>query len=74
MWYLPQRNVDLNFDIPPVCTRQPEYGSAFCGEHSSCARELGYQTSLRGFLKDCGVAGSLSFKFDFFLKQTCSRL
>ena len=57
MWYLPQRNVDLKLDIPPVCTRQPEHGSAFCEEHSSCASKLGFKTSLRGFLKDCGVNG-----------------
>ena len=57
MWYLSQRNVDLKLDIPPVCTRQPEHGSAFCKEHSSCASKLGFKTSLRGFLKDCGVNG-----------------
>ena len=59
MWYLPQHNIDLNLDIPPVCTRQPDHGSAFCAEHAACASSLGYSKDLRGFLKDCGVAGIL---------------
>ena len=61
MWYLPQHNIDLNLDIPPVCTRQPDHGSAFCAEHAACASSLGYSSDLRGFLKDCGVAGILLF-------------
>ena len=59
MWHLPQKHLSLDLDIPPVCTMQPEHGSAFCKEHGECASSLGYNTSLRGFLKDCGVAGKL---------------
>ena len=61
MWYLPQHNIDLNLDIPPVCTRQPEQGSAFCVEHASCASNLGYDKELRSFLKNCGVSDTENY-------------
>ena len=60
MCHIPLRNVPLNLDIPPVCTSAPAHGSAFCNKHCEAASELGYQTSLRGFLKDCNVTGKIT--------------
>ena len=57
MWYLPNKNIDFGLDIPPVCTSQPKQGSAFCGVHASVAEDLGVPSSLRLFLKHCGVQG-----------------
>ena len=57
MYNLPQKHIHLNVDYPPCCTRQPLPGSAFCEEHSNTVSQLGFKTSLRGFLKDCGISG-----------------
>ena len=57
MWYLPNKNIDFDLDIPPVCTSQPKQGSAFCDDHASVAEDLKVPSSLRLFLKYCGVQG-----------------
>ena len=57
MWHLPNKNIDFGLDIPPVCTSQPNQGSAFCDGHSDVAEKLGVPSSLRAFLKHCGVQG-----------------
>lgn len=57
MWYQPNKNVDFGLDIPPVCTNQPKTSSAFCDHHSEVSENLGVPSSLRSFLKYCGVQG-----------------
>ena len=57
MWYQPNKNVDFGLDIPPVCTNQPKTSSAFCDHHSKVSENLGVPSSLRAFLKYCGVHG-----------------
>ena len=57
MWHLPNKNVEFDLDIPPVCTNQPQPGSAFCSEHTEVCNALGVNSSLRGFLRHCGVEG-----------------
>lgn len=44
---------DLSDYIPNVCTSSPEYGLAFCKEHSKLIADLGYPVELRAFLKSC---------------------
>ena len=44
---------DLSDFIPNVCTNSPEYGLAFCREHSEIISDLGYPVELRPFLKSC---------------------
>ena len=57
MFYQPNKNIDFDLDIPPVCTSQPKQGSAFCDSHADVAEKLGVPSSLRMFLKHCGVQG-----------------
>ena len=59
MWFLPNKNLDFNLDIPPVCTNQPQQGSAFCNSHTDTAEKLGVPPGLQDFLKYCGVQGSI---------------
>ena len=58
MFYQPNKNIDFDLDIPPVCTSQPKQGSAFCDSHAEVAEKLGVPSSLRTFLKHCGVQGA----------------
>ena len=64
MWHLPNKNLKFDLDIPPVCTNQPEQGSAFCECHTTIAKNMGIPTGLRKFLKYCGVQGILRRSYE----------
>ena len=65
MWYLPNKNLDFNMDIPPVCTSQPHQGSAFCSSHAEIAERIGVPSGLQAFLKHCGVQGWINPRHTF---------
>ena len=67
MWYLPNKNLEFGLDIPSVCTNQPCPSSAFCTEHKEVCEKLGVSSSLRGFLKHCGVEGGFDFSLLWYL-------
>ena len=65
MWYLPNKNLDFNLDVPPVCTSQPQQGSAFCSSHADIAEKIGVPSGLQAFLKHCGVQGCIESIYIF---------
>ena len=42
--------------VPSVCSRSPQYGSAFCHQHTEGLHSRGFKTTaLREFLRHCGA-------------------
>lgn len=45
-----------SLNMPNVCTKQLQSGSAFCDDHYKAAVEQKYPTKIRDFLKYCGIS------------------
>ena len=41
--------------VPHICTKSPLSGQAFCEDHCSVIKQMGFPTGLRPFIKSCGA-------------------
>lgn len=57
-------------NIPNVCTEQLQPKSAFCPKHHEVAASRGYPTTIRDFLKHCGVTHCKA-KNNLYMTVTC---